>query len=179
MLTGHRFCYPLLFGGPATADIGLLLMQRTLRSTMRVAMLGFRASSGDARCVSATDSSVVPVQRFSYQGYRGLCRYCINTAGSFRSLCYWMCRCWWCLLAVLFLRLPTMILTFEIHVGSNQQGCRHYGRGRAWPHGTYVDVYERSSIGCLQTGCNRMMVGLAERDRLRELCWDGGRSPRH
>ncbi|BBX10763.1 adenylate/guanylate cyclase domain-containing protein [Mycolicibacterium aichiense] len=35
--------------------------------------------------------------------------------------------------------------------------------------GTRVDVYERSEIGRLQSGFNRMVAGLAERDRLRDL----------
>jgi len=34
---------------------------------------------------------------------------------------------------------------------------------------TRVDVYERSEIGRLQSGFNRMVTGLAERDRLRDL----------
>ncbi|MGY4708322.1 adenylate/guanylate cyclase domain-containing protein [Mycolicibacterium sp. CBM1] len=34
---------------------------------------------------------------------------------------------------------------------------------------TTVDVYERSEIGRLQSGFNRMVAGLAERDRLRDL----------
>lgn len=34
---------------------------------------------------------------------------------------------------------------------------------------TRVDVYERSEIGRLQSGFNRMVAGLAERDRLRDL----------
>jgi adenylate cyclase len=32
-----------------------------------------------------------------------------------------------------------------------------------------IDVYERSELGQLQTGFNRMVTGLAERDRLRDL----------
>ena len=35
--------------------------------------------------------------------------------------------------------------------------------------GTYVGVYERSEIGRLQRGFNRMVAGLAERERLRDL----------
>jgi class 3 adenylate cyclase len=35
--------------------------------------------------------------------------------------------------------------------------------------GTSVGAYERSQIGRLQTGFNRMVAGLAERDRLRDL----------
>jgi adenylate cyclase len=35
--------------------------------------------------------------------------------------------------------------------------------------GTCVDVYERSELGRLQSGFNRMVSGLAERDRLRDL----------
>jgi adenylate cyclase len=34
---------------------------------------------------------------------------------------------------------------------------------------TFVDVYERSEIGRLQRGFNRMVAGLSERDRLRDL----------
>ena len=34
---------------------------------------------------------------------------------------------------------------------------------------TEVDVYERSEIGRLQSGFNRMVAGLAERDRLRDI----------
>ena len=40
------------------------------------------------------------------------------------------------------------------------------GRGRA---GASVDVYEPSEIGRLQSGFNRMVAGLAERERLRDL----------
>jgi adenylate cyclase len=39
-------------------------------------------------------------------------------------------------------------------------------RGRL---GTVVDVYERSELGQLQSGFNRMVTGLQERDRLRDL----------
>src|SRR5215470_4989909 len=39
-------------------------------------------------------------------------------------------------------------------------------RGRI---GQRIDVYERSEIGQLQTGFNRMVAGLRERDRLRDL----------
>ena len=46
---------------------------------------------------------------------------------------------------------------------------------------TEVDVYERSEIGRLQNGFNRMVAGLAERDRLRDLfgpaCRRGRRAP--
>lgn len=35
--------------------------------------------------------------------------------------------------------------------------------------GTFVDVYERSEIGRLQSGFNRMVAGLSERDKLRDL----------
>ena len=35
--------------------------------------------------------------------------------------------------------------------------------------GRKIDVYERSEIGSLQSGFNRMVIGLQERDRLRDL----------
>ena len=72
-------------------------------------------------------------------------------------------------LAALLLGLPTMILTsrsISDPVGEVVDAMAEVEHGHI---DTYVGAYERSQIGRLQTGFNRMVAGLAERDRLRDL----------
>lgn len=72
-------------------------------------------------------------------------------------------------LAALVLGLPTMLLTsrsISDPLGEVVDAMAEVEHGRI---GTYVGAYERSQIGRLQTGFNRMVAGLAERDRLRDL----------
>jgi adenylate cyclase len=72
-------------------------------------------------------------------------------------------------LAVLVLGLPTMILTsrsISDPISEVVDAMAEVEHGRME---TYVGAYERSQIGRLQTGFNRMVAGLAERDRLRDL----------
>jgi adenylate cyclase len=72
-------------------------------------------------------------------------------------------------LAALLLGLPTMILTsrsISDPIGEVVEAMGQVERGNI---DTAVGAYERSQIGRLQTGFNRMVAGLAERDRLRDL----------
>jgi class 3 adenylate cyclase len=72
-------------------------------------------------------------------------------------------------LAAVLLGLPTMILTsrsISDPLSEVVYAMAEVEHGRI---DTYVGVYERSQIGRLQTGFNRMVAGLAERDRLRDL----------
>jgi class 3 adenylate cyclase len=72
-------------------------------------------------------------------------------------------------LAALLLGLPTMILTsrsISDPIGEVVDAMGQVERGHI---DTAVGAYERSQIGRLQTGFNRMVAGLAERDRLRDL----------
>ena len=72
-------------------------------------------------------------------------------------------------LAAVILGLPVMMLTSRSiadPVGEVVDAMAEVEHGRI---GTAVGVYERSQIGRLQTGFNRMVAGLAERDRLRDL----------
>jgi class 3 adenylate cyclase len=72
-------------------------------------------------------------------------------------------------LAALLLGLPIMILTsrsISDPVGEVVDAMAEVERGRI---DTHVGAYERSQIGRLQTGFNRMVAGLAERERLRDL----------
>jgi adenylate cyclase len=72
-------------------------------------------------------------------------------------------------LAAVLLGLPTMILTsrsISDPVREVVDAMAQVEQGRI---DTVVGVYERSEIGRLQSGFNRMVAGIAERDRLRDL----------
>jgi adenylate cyclase len=72
-------------------------------------------------------------------------------------------------LAAVLLGLPTMILTsrsISDPIGEVVDAMAEVERGR---FNASVDVFERSEIGRLQSGFNRMVAGLAERERVRDL----------
>jgi adenylate cyclase len=158
----------VLLGGPAAAGTGMLLAQRTLRPIMRAATLGLEprlAVPGVfARLVlvwflcSALPIGVIAalVVLRSY-GWLNQKSASLDVPVLVVSL------------AALLLGLPTMILTSRSiadPVGEVVDAMAEVEHGRI---GTYVGAYERSQIGRLQTGFNRMVAGLAERDRLRDL----------
>ncbi|OBK80062.1 adenylate/guanylate cyclase domain-containing protein [Mycobacterium sp. 1274761.0] len=72
-------------------------------------------------------------------------------------------------LAAVVLGMPTMILTsrsISDPIHDVVKAMAEVERGR---FDTEVDVFERSEIGRLQSGFNRMVAGLAERERVRDL----------
>jgi adenylate cyclase len=72
-------------------------------------------------------------------------------------------------LAAFLLGAPTMILTsrsISDPIREVVDGMAEVEQGR---FDTAVDVFERSEIGRLQNGFNRMVAGLAERERVRDL----------
>ena len=72
-------------------------------------------------------------------------------------------------LAAVLLGLPTMILTsrsISDPIGEVVDAMAEVEQG---DFDTAVDVFERSEIGRLQSGFNRMVAGLAERERVRDL----------
>ena len=72
-------------------------------------------------------------------------------------------------LAALILGLPTMILTSRSIADPLDEIVDAMAQIEHGNLETHVGAYERSQIGRLQTGFNRMVTGLAERDRLRDL----------
>jgi adenylate cyclase len=72
-------------------------------------------------------------------------------------------------LAAVLLGLPIMILTSRSIADPVNEVVDAMAEVEHGHIGTYVGVYERSQIGRLQTGFNRMVAGLAERERLRDL----------
>lgn len=72
-------------------------------------------------------------------------------------------------LAAVLLGLPTMILTSRSISDPIREVVDAMAEVEQGHFNTTVDVFERSEIGRLQGGFNRMVAGLAERDRVRDL----------
>jgi len=72
-------------------------------------------------------------------------------------------------LAAVLLGLPIMILTSRSISDPIQEVVEAMAKVEQGRIDTFVGVYERSEIGRLQSGFNRMVTGIAERDRLRDL----------
>ncbi len=72
-------------------------------------------------------------------------------------------------IAAVLLGLPTMVLTSRSIADPIREVVDAMARVERGRIDTSVGVYERSEIGRLQSGFNRMVGGIAERDRLRDL----------
>ncbi len=158
----------VLIGGPAAAGTGMLLAQRTLRPIMAAATRG----SEPRLLVPGVFARLVLLWFLCSALPIGV----ITTLVVLRSY-GWLIQKSASLdvpvlvvsLAALVLGLPTMILTsrsISDPVGEVADAMAEVEHGHI---ATYIGAYERSEIGRLQTGFNRMVAGLAERDRLRDL----------
>jgi class 3 adenylate cyclase len=158
----------VLLGGSAAAGTGMLLAQRTLRPIMRAATLGaeprLAVPSVYARLVLLWFlCSAFPIAIIATLVVLRSYGWLIERSASLDVPILVVS------LAALVLGLPTMILTsrsISDPVGEVVDAMAEVEHGRME---TYVGAYERSQIGRLQTGFNRMVAGLAERDRLRDL----------
>ncbi|BAX94055.1 adenylate/guanylate cyclase domain-containing protein [Mycobacterium shigaense] len=155
-------------GAPAAAGTGMLLAQRTLRPIMGAATLGLEprlaVPSVFARMVMLWFlSSALPIAVIATLVVLRSYGWLIEKSASLDVPILVVS------LATLLLGLPTMILTsrsISDPIGEVVAAMSEVEHGHI---GTYVSAYERSQIGRLQTGFNRMVAGLAERDRLRDL----------
>lgn len=169
---GSQFLLPILpgvlLGGPAAAGMGMLLAQRTLRPIMGAATRGgeprLTVPGVLARLVllwflcSALPIGVIATL-VVFRSYGWL----IDKSASLDVPVLVVA------LAALLLGMPTMILTsrpISDPLDEVVDAMAEVEQGRI---GTSVGAYERSQIGRLQSGFNRMVAGLAERDRLRDL----------
>jgi adenylate cyclase len=158
----------VLLGGPAAAGTGMLLAQRTLRPIVRAATLGREprmvVPSVFARLVLLWFlCSALPIGVIAALVVLRSYGWLIQRSASLDVPVLVVS------LAALLLGLPTMILTsrsISDPLGEVVDAMAEVEHGRI---DTYVGAYERSQIGRLQTGFNRMVAGLAERDRLRDL----------
>ena len=158
----------VVLGAPAAAGTGMLLAQRTLRPIMVAATLGreprLAVPGVFARLVLQWFlCSAIPIGVIATLVVLRSYGWLIQKSASLDVPVLVVS------LAALLLGLPTMILTsrsISDPVGEVVDAMAEVEHGRI---GTYVGAYERSQIGRLQTGFNRMVAGLAERDRLRDL----------
>ena len=158
----------VLLGGPAAAGMGMLLVQRTLRPIVRAATLGceprLAVPGVFARLVLLWFlCSALPIGVIAALVVLRWHGWLIQKSASLDVPVLVVS------LAALLLGLPTMLLTsrsISDPVGEVVDAMAEVEHGHI---GTYVGAYERSQIGRLQTGFNRMVAGLAERDRLRDL----------
>ncbi|WP_369803266.1 adenylate/guanylate cyclase domain-containing protein [Mycobacterium sp. E2699] len=158
----------VLLGGPAAAGTGMLLSQRTLRPILGAATLGaeprLAVPGVFARLVllwflcSALPIGVIAIL-VVLRSYGWL----VEKSASLDVPILVVS------LAALLLGLPTMILTSRSIADPLDEVVDAMAEVEHGRIGTHVGAYERSQIGRLQTGFNRMITGLAERDRLRDL----------
>ena len=169
---GAELLLPILLGvvlgGPAAAGTGMLLGQRTLRPIMGAATLGreprLAVPGVYARLVLLWFMcSALPIGLIATFVVLRSHGWLIQRSASLDVPVLVVS------LAALLLGLPTMILTSR---SISDPLCEVVDAMAEVEHGrmdTYVGAYERSQIGRLQMGFNRMVTGLAERDRLRDL----------
>lgn len=158
----------VLFGGAAATGSGVLLTQRTVRPIIAAATHGFEgfvtAPGVLARLVGMwlLTSALPSVAIASLIFLRSL-GWIIHKSASVEIPVLVLS-----VVAVLLGLRGTILVAKSISdpVREVVAAMAEVERGRI---GTTVDVYERSEIGRLQSGFNRMVSGLIERDRLRDL----------
>jgi class 3 adenylate cyclase len=158
----------VLLGAPAAAGMGMLFAQRTLRPVMGAATLGREPGmvvpSVFARLVLLWFMcSALPIGVIGALVVLRSYGWLIQKSASLDVPVLVVS------LAAVLLGLPIMILTsrsISDPLSEVVDAMAEVEHGRME---TKVGAYERSQIGRLQTGFNRMVAGLAERDRLRDL----------
>jgi adenylate cyclase len=157
----------VVFGGIAAASLSLLLTQRSLRPIL------LAATQGEGLVVAPR-----VLTRLVGMWLLGSGLPCLAIAGLVltRSNGWIIQRTGSVEMAILvvtlvaiLIGLPAMILTsrsISDPIREVVDAMAQVERGRI---DTFVGVYEKSEIGRLQSGFNRMVTGIGERDRLRDL----------
>lgn len=169
---GLAFAIPtflgVIFGGVAAASISLLLTQRPLRPILLAAAQGsdggVTAPGVLARlmtmwllCSALPCAAVLALVFIRSHGWVIQKTASVETPVVVVSL------------AAVLLGLPLMILTSRSIAEPIREVVDAMAEVEQGRMGVSVGIYERSEIGRLQTGFNRMITGLSERDRLRDL----------
>src|SRR5262245_17023882 len=158
----------IMFGATATVCTGFLFTQRALRSLMIAATVDFehaeRAPGVRARlilmwtmCSALPGAGIVLLVMLRANGWIIQPDAAIEVPVLVLAL----------VAVVLGLRAMILVassISDPIHDVVDAMAAVEHGR-----LGDRIDVYERSELGQLQTGFNRMVAGLQERDRLRDL----------
>ncbi|MFZ1163475.1 adenylate/guanylate cyclase domain-containing protein [Mycobacterium sp.] len=158
----------VVFGGTAAASLSLLLTQRSLRSIMLAATQGTEglvvAPSVLTRLIGMwLLGSGLPSLAIAGLVLTRSNGWIIAKTGSVEMPILVVT------LVAILIGLPVMIMTsrsISDPVREVVDAMAEVERGRI---DTFVGVYEKSEIGRLQDGFNRMVAGIGERDRLRDL----------
>jgi len=158
----------VVFGGTAASSLSLLLTQRSLRPIMLAATQGTEglvvAPSVITRLVGMwLLGSGLPCLAIAGLVLTRSNGWIIQKTGSVEMPILVVT------LVAILIGLPVMIMTsrsISDPVREVVDAMAKVERGRI---DTFVGVYEKSEIGRLQDGFNRMVTGIAERDRLRDL----------
>jgi class 3 adenylate cyclase len=169
---GVAFAIPTLlatvFGGTAAASLGLLLTQRSLRPILLAATQGSEGVVIAPRVLTRLVGmwllgSGLPCTAIAVLVIIRTNDWIIQQTASVEIPILVVT------LAAVLIGFPAMILTsrsISDPIRDVVDAMAQVERGRI---DTFVGVYERSEIGLLQSGFNRMVAGIAERDRLRDL----------
>jgi adenylate cyclase len=158
----------VVFGGTAAASLSLLLTQRSLRPILLAATQGSEGHVVAPRVLTRLVGMWLLGSGLPCLAIVGLVLtrsngWIIQKTGSVEMPILVVT------LVALLIGLPVMILTSRSISDPLREvvdAMAEVERGRI---NTVVGVYEKSEIGRLQSGFNRMVAGIGERDRLRDL----------
>lgn len=158
----------VVFGGTAAAALSLLLTQRSIRPILLAATQGSEGAVVAPRVLTRLVGMWLLGSALPCLAIAGLVLmrsngWIIQQAGSVEMPILVVT------LVALLIGLPVMILTsrsISDPIHEVVDAMAEVERGHI---NTVVGVYEKSEIGRLQSGFNRMVTGIAERDRLRDL----------
>jgi adenylate cyclase len=158
----------VVFGGTAAASLSLLLTQRSLRPILLAATQGSEGLVVAPRVLTRLVGmwllgSGLPCAAIASLVLARSNGWIIQKTGSVEMPILVVT------LVAILIGLPVMIMTsrsISDPIAEVIDAMAEVERGRI---DTFVGVYERSEIGRLQGGFNRMVAGIAERDRLRDL----------
>jgi adenylate cyclase len=158
----------VVFGGTAAASLGLLLTQRSIRPILLAATQGSEGLVVAPRVITRLIGMWLLGSGLPCLAIAGLVLirangWIIHKTGSVEMPILVV------ILVAILIGLPVMIMTsrsISDPIGEVVDAMAEVERGQI---NTFVGVYERSEIGRLQSGFNRMVAGIGERDRLRDL----------
>jgi class 3 adenylate cyclase len=158
----------VVFGGTAAASVSLLLTQRSLRPMMVAAAQGTEglvvAPGVLTRLVGTwLLGSGLPCLAIAALVLTRSNGWIIQKAGSIETPILMVT------LVAILIGLPVMIMTSRSISDPLREVVDAMARVERGDIDTSVGVYEKSELGRLQDGFNRMMAGIGERDRLRDL----------
>jgi adenylate cyclase len=158
----------VVFGGSAAASLSLLLTQPSLRPILLAATQGSEGLVVAPRVLTRLMGMWLMCSGLPCLAIAGLVLtrsngWIIQKTGSIEMAILVVT------LVAILIGLPVMILTSRSISDPIREVVDAMGQVERGRIDTFVGVYEKSEIGLLQSGFNRMVAGIGERDRLRDL----------